>query len=71
MKNKHSNESLDLMSKNRNNWKGVFYLNRKDPRLIVPKLDPTMGWTLNFGSIYTYFTIIGVIAIVILSKTLL
>ena len=30
-------------------WKmGFFYVNPKDPLLVVPKLNG-MGWTLNFG----------------------
>jgi uncharacterized membrane protein len=45
---------------------GVFYFNRKDSRILVPKRYRGMGWTLNFGNIYSYFLLILVIASVIL-----
>lgn len=56
--------NYDLMHKNPSNWKGVFYVNRKDPRITVPKLNPNMGWTLNFGNPYTYLLLISVILII-------
>jgi len=68
MKKKLTTERLDSMSRNPANWKGVFYVNRKDPRLIVPKLIPQMGWTFNFGSIYSYITIILIVVIIIISQ---
>jgi len=71
MKIKPDKDTYDLMSKNLNNWKGIFYFNRKDPRLIVPKIQPSMGWTLNFASPYTYITLIGIILIIIASQYLL
>lgn len=53
------------MTDNPNNWKGPFYFNRKDYRLIVPKSNPTMGWTLNFASPYTFIAIAVIIGIVV------
>lgn len=67
MKTELDQAILDSMSKNPSNWKGVFYFNRKDPRLIVPKLYPVMGWTFNFASIYSYITIGCIILIIIAS----
>lgn len=49
MKKKLEKEIIDAMSKNPDNWKGIFYVNNKDPRIIVPKKNPSFGWTLNFG----------------------
>ena len=68
MKSKLDKEILDTMSKNSSNWKGVFYFNRKDPRLIVPKQDPSLGWTLNFANTYTYLLAISVVLIIIFTK---
>ncbi len=45
MKSKLEKAILDTMSKNPNNWKGVFYFNPKDPRLLVRKINPRMGWS--------------------------
>lgn len=49
-----------------NNWKGPFYVNSSDPRLMVPKYQPMMGWTLNFGNKYLYLLLITVVGIVVL-----
>ncbi len=35
-------------------WRGPFYVNKNDPRIVVPKLNPSMGFTLNFGNPYTW-----------------
>jgi len=66
MKTNQSNEFLDNMSRDPENWKGVLYFNKKDPRVFVPKLYPSMGWTINFSNINTYFLIAGFILIMIL-----
>jgi uncharacterized membrane protein len=55
------------MTDNPHNWKGPFYFNRKDYRLIVPKRNPSMGWTLNFASPFTYLTIAAVIVILVIT----
>ncbi|SHF19865.1 hypothetical protein SAMN05444274_10414 [Mariniphaga anaerophila] len=68
MRTRINKEMLESMGKNPNNWKGIFYVNRKDPRLIVPKQNPAMGWTFNFASPYAYITLIGIILIAIASK---
>jgi len=64
---KRKNENYDIMSKNPANWRGIFYYNRKDPRIRVPKQDPRLGWTLNFASPYAYLFIIAIMAIIALS----
>jgi uncharacterized membrane protein len=68
MNTKPDKEFLNLMSKNPDNWKGIFYFNRKDPRLIVPKFYSSMGWTLNFANIYAYLFLIAIVLIIIASE---
>ena len=63
MAKRQKNKNFALMSKNPDNWKGIFYVNRKDPRIIVPKQNPAFGWTLNFGSVYAF---LGLVAIILL-----
>jgi uncharacterized membrane protein len=63
MKSKIDKEILNTMSKDPGNWKGLFYYNKKDPRLLVPKFYPSMGWTFNFASPYAYITLLGIILI--------
>jgi len=65
MKKKVDKEANNMMSKNPDNWKGIFYFNSKDPRMIVPKMDPTMGYTFNFGHRNTYIGIILIILILV------
>ena len=65
METKLDKEILDSTSKNPGNWKSIFYFNRNDYRLIVPKQNPMLGWTLNFSSPFTYITIIAIVLIVI------
>jgi uncharacterized membrane protein len=56
------------MSKNLTYWKGPFYFNRKDPRLMVPKLYPLLGWTFNFASPYVYLTLTGIFLVIIATR---
>ncbi len=60
------NELLNRMSRDPGYWRGPLYFNRKDPRLSVPKLEPSLGWTLNFAHPVTYIVVIGIIAVVII-----
>jgi uncharacterized membrane protein len=70
MKTKLDKQILDTMSKDPGNWKGPFYFNRKDTRLMVPKLYPSLGWTFNFASPYSYVTLGAIIMIIIVVKLL-
>jgi len=62
---KSKKENYDLLHKNPNNWKGIFYVNPKDPRILVPKSNPLLGWTLNLGNVYAYLGLIAIIIIII------
>jgi uncharacterized membrane protein len=66
MRSKSDKQFLDAMSKDPGNWRGPFYYNRKDPRLMVPKFQSAMGWTLNFASPLSYIAIAALIAAIIL-----
>lgn len=49
-------------------WHGLFYVNRFDSRILVPKRNKMMGWTLNFGNPYAYLIIVILIALIIASQ---
>ncbi len=66
MKKKFEDERLNTMSKDAENWRGPFYVNRKDQRLVVPKFNPMMGVTFNFGNPYAWIALVGLVAIIIL-----
>lgn len=66
MKNDIETQNPELMSKDPTNWRGIFYFNKKDSRLIVPKLNPAFGWTFNMGSYKAILIIIAIIVSVII-----
>lgn len=68
MRNEIDKQLLDTMSKDPGNWKGPFYFNRKDPRLLVPKQHPALGTTFNFASYYAYLTLSAIALIIIMIK---
>ena len=48
---KPSKEQLEAWTKDPNNWKwGLFYYNKEDKRIMPPKKNPAMGWTINFAN---------------------
>lgn len=70
MKRKLEKEILDAMSRDILNWRGPFYFNRKDPRVLVPKFISSFGWTLNFANPYSYISLVAIILIIVLSQFL-
>lgn len=67
MSEKFDPADLDRMRNNPNNYKwGIFYFNPQDPRTIVSKRNPGMGFTLNFASTYSYLLILGILFFAIL-----
>lgn len=70
MKTKLDKQLLEAMSKDLANWRGFIYYNRKDPRIMVPKRYPSMGWTFNFASPYAYITL-GLILIIAITYKLI
>jgi len=44
---------------------GIFYFNRKDPRIMLPKRNSMRGWTLNFASPSTYLIIAAFIFLMV------
>lgn len=44
-------DTLKKWSADPNNWKwGIFYYNKEDKRLMPPKRNPAMGFTINFAN---------------------
>ena len=65
MKNKLEKAILESMTKNPNNWKGIFYINPNDPRILVRKRRFGAGWTFNWASPYSYICFVCIILITI------
>jgi uncharacterized membrane protein len=53
MKTKIEKAIFETMSKNPNNWNGIFYFNHNDPRILVRKINPGLGWSYNWASPYS------------------
>lgn len=68
MKKKDKNNQYNILLKDPDNWRGLFYVCSKDPRIIVPKKNPKFGWTLNFGNVNSYLVIIAIIMIAIAAE---
>ncbi|HXD93839.1 MAG TPA: hypothetical protein VNX01_11535 [Bacteroidia bacterium] len=67
MKSKPDKNILDTMSNDPLNWKGPFYFNKKDTRILLPKHNKSFGWTLNFANPYTFlFLAFSVIIVALL-----
>jgi uncharacterized membrane protein len=69
MKTNFDQYEKDRMISDPDNYKwGIFYFNPKDSRVAVPKHNPMMGWTMNFGNIYTYWIIFGIVVVILVTK---
>jgi len=63
--NTNSDRDLD----NPDNYRfTVFYYNPDDSRILVPKRNRMLGWTLNFGRTNTYLILIGIIIVAAVTK---
>jgi uncharacterized membrane protein len=47
---------------------GIFYFNKNDNRVIVPKRAKFLGWTFNFAHPVSYLIIAALVVIVIWAK---
>lgn len=69
MKLKVSKELKENWHEDPKNWiLGFLYFNKSDRRVIVPKRNPFMGWTVNFASIYSYFILVFIIGLFVILK---
>lgn len=54
-------------TENVNNYKfGIFYSNKDDWRIVVPRKNKALGWTLNFANKATYLFILAMLVAVLL-----
>lgn len=57
-----SNNNLNYFEEDSNNWKlGIFYYCKADPRIILPKRIPMLGWTVNFARWQSWAFIVAII----------
>ena len=46
---------------------GIIYFDKQDRRVIVPKINRGLGWTINFARPQAYLVILILVAAIILS----
>ena len=47
-------------------WKlGLFYYDPADPRILVPKRIPVLGWTINFANKVSWAIAFGIVVLVV------
>jgi hypothetical protein len=57
MEHNYSFMSKEEWRNNEKFWKlGLFYFNKQDKRLLVPKRNYLLGWTINFANIWSILT---------------
>lgn len=62
-----SDETKNEWNRDPNNWKfGFLYYNPSDNRLFPPKKIKEMGWTINFANPRSIFSVIILIASILL-----
>jgi uncharacterized membrane protein len=65
MKQTISKEVKESWHEDPKNWiLGFLYFNRSDRRVIVPKRNPFMGWTINFARSYSYLILALIAALI-------
>jgi uncharacterized membrane protein len=48
------------------NWKwGIFYCNKEDKRLFLPKKNPASGITVNFANPYSVLIVLVIIGVIV------
>lgn len=71
-KNKKANSTKSVKenteSEYSDHWIGLFYVNKNDKRILVPKRVVGMGWTLNFGNPLSIILIIAIITTLIITS---
>ena len=61
---KPSKETRDAWHDDPSNWYlGVFYFNKKDKRIFLPKRISFLGWTVNFANPYSILALLVVIGL--------
>ncbi len=67
MEEQPSKETLEQWHKDPDNWiLGIFYFNKKDKRLLMPKRISMLGWTVNFANPYSLLCLTAIILMCVL-----
>ena len=60
-------QNPEMMNNDPGKWVGPFYFNKEDSRIMVPKLNPSLGGTFNMASPYAILIIIVIVSAIIIT----
>ena len=63
-------QNSELMNNDPAKWYGPFYFNKKDSRIIVPKLNASLGGTFNMANPYAILIIVVIIVSIVITSLL-
>lgn len=62
-------ETKDKWNEDSKNWKlAIFYFNSEDKRILVPKKNKFLVWTLNFANVFSYLILVALFLVLFLVK---
>jgi len=60
-------QNPEFMNNDPGKWFGPFYFNKEDSRIMVPKLNPSLGGIFNMASSIAILILIVIVASIIIS----
>jgi uncharacterized membrane protein len=68
---KRERQNPEFMNNDPGKWFGPFYFNKDDSRIMVPKLNPSLGGTFNMASPYAILILLVLALSIILTAIFL
>lgn len=63
----NSKKTPEMMNNDPGKWFGPFYFNKEDSRIMVPKLNPSLGGTFNMASPYAIVILLVIALSIVLT----
>jgi len=63
-------QNPEFMNNDPAKWYGPFYYNKKDPRIIVPNLNASLGGTYNWANPYAILILIVIVVSIVITAVL-
>ena len=64
---RNSKQNPELMNNDPDKWFGPIYFNKEDSKIMVPKLNPSLGSTFNMASPYAIRIIVVIVSAIIIT----
>ena len=70
MNNNTQKQNPELMNNDLAKWYGPFYFNKRDSRIIVPKLNASLGGTFNMANPYAILIVVVIVVSIVITALL-